>query len=125
MARSCCRTTSEPGVILITTSCDSNRRRERPPHLKSIWIENSNQFSEEVVMLAAGKAVGLTIDNIVVATDFGPAAEAATEDATSIAKHFSSKLTLVNVVDLSVATRSEAAMAGWPLEQMREDSAAN
>ena len=76
-------------------------------------------------MLAAGKAVGLTIDNIVVATDFGPAAEAATEYATSIAKHFSSKLTLVNVVDLSVATRSEAAMAGWPLEQMREDSAAN
>ncbi len=76
-------------------------------------------------MLATEKALGLKLENIVVATDFGPAAAAATEYATSLAKHFSSKLTLVNVLDLSAATRSEAAMAGWPLEQMREDSAAN
>jgi nucleotide-binding universal stress UspA family protein len=76
-------------------------------------------------MSATEKVVGLTLDNIVVATDFGTAAEVATEYAVSLAKHFSSKLTLVNVLDLSVATRSEAAMVGWPLEQMREDAAAN
>ncbi len=76
-------------------------------------------------MLATEKAIGLKLDNIVVATDFGAAAETATGYASSLAKHFASKLTLVNVLDLSVATRSEAAMAGWPLEQMRENSAAN
>jgi nucleotide-binding universal stress UspA family protein len=76
-------------------------------------------------MAATEKTIGLKLENIVVATDFGTAAEAATEYASSLAKHFSSRLTLVNVVDLSVATRSEAAMVGWPLEQMREDSAAN
>lgn len=76
-------------------------------------------------MSTAEKAVGLTLDNIVVATDFGQAAEAATEYASTLAKHFSSKLTLVNVLDLSVATRSEAAMTGWPVEQMREDAAVN
>src|ERR1700740_1804123 len=76
-------------------------------------------------MLATEKTIGLKLENIVVATDFGPAAEAATEYASSLAKHFSSKLTLVNVLDLSVASGSEAAMAGWPLEQMREDNAAD
>jgi nucleotide-binding universal stress UspA family protein len=80
---------------------------------------------EEVVTLAVEKSVGLTLDNIVVATDFNPPAEAATEYGAALARHFSSKLTLVNVLDLSVATRSEAAMAGWPLEQMREDGAVN
>jgi nucleotide-binding universal stress UspA family protein len=76
-------------------------------------------------MLATDKTIGLRLENIVLATDFGPAAEAATEYASSLAKHFSSKLTLVNVLDLSVATRSEAAMVGWPLEQMREENAEN
>jgi nucleotide-binding universal stress UspA family protein len=76
-------------------------------------------------MLATEKTIGLKLENIVVATDFGPAAEAATEYASSLAKHFSSKITLVHVLDLSVASRSEAAMAGWPLEQMREENAEN
>jgi nucleotide-binding universal stress UspA family protein len=75
-------------------------------------------------MSATEQAIGLKLENIVVATDFGPAAKAATEYARSLAKHFSSALTLVNVLDLSVAT-SEASMTGWPLEQMREDNAAN
>lgn len=76
-------------------------------------------------MSTTEKPVGLTLDNIVVATDFGLAAGAATEYASTLAKHFCSKLSLVNVLDLSVATRSEAAMAGWPVERMREDAAAN
>jgi hypothetical protein len=36
---------------------------------------------------------------------------------------FSSTLTVAHVQDLSMATQSESAMAGWPLEQMRHDSA--
>ena len=76
-------------------------------------------------MSVTEKEAGLKLNNIVVATDFGAAAEAATEYASSLAKHFSSKLTLVNVLDLSVASRSEAGMAGWPIEQMREDGLAN
>lgn len=76
-------------------------------------------------MLATEKTIGLKLENIVVATDFGAAAEAATAYASTLAKHFSSKLTLVNVLDLSVASHSEAALAGWPLEQMREENDAN
>lgn len=76
-------------------------------------------------MPVAEKVASLTLDRIVVASDFNPAAVAATEYASVWAKHFSSALTVAHVVDLSVATRSEAAMAGWPLEQMRHDGADN
>ena len=73
-------------------------------------------------MPVAEKVAGLTLDRIVVASDFKPAAVKATEFASVWAKHFSSTLTVAHVLDLSVATRSESAMAGWPLEQMRHDS---
>jgi nucleotide-binding universal stress UspA family protein len=76
-------------------------------------------------MPVEGKVAGLTLDRIVVASDFTPAAMAATEYASVWAKHFSSTLTVAHVLDLSMATRSEAAMAGWPLEQMRHESADN
>jgi nucleotide-binding universal stress UspA family protein len=76
-------------------------------------------------MPVAERVAGLTLDRIVVASDFKAAAMAATEFASVWAKHFSSTLTVVHVVDLTVATRSEAAMAGWPLEQMRHDGADN
>jgi nucleotide-binding universal stress UspA family protein len=76
-------------------------------------------------MPVAENVAPLTLDRIMVATDFGSAAEAATTYAGILARHFSSALTVAHVVDLSVATRSEAAMAGWPLEQMRHDSAEN
>lgn len=67
----------------------------------------------------------LTLKRIVVATDFKPEAEAATEYAGLLAKHFSSNLTLAHVVDLSLATRSETTVAGWPLKEMRHDGAEN
>ena len=76
-------------------------------------------------MPVAEKMAGLTLDRIVVASDFKPEAVAATEFASVWAKHFSSALTVAHVVDLSIGTRSEAAMAGWPLEQMRRDGAAD
>ena len=76
-------------------------------------------------MPVAEKVAGLTLDRIVVASDFKPAAVAATEFASVWAKHFSSTLTVAHILDLSIASRSEAAMAGWPLEQMRQDCADN
>lgn len=77
----------------------------------------------EVSMPVEEKVAGLALDRIVVASDFEPAAVAATEFASVWAKHFSSTLTVANVLDLSIATRSEASTAGWALEQMRRDNA--
>jgi len=74
-------------------------------------------------MPAAESIANLRLDRIVVATDFKPEAEAATEYASLLAKHFTAKLTVAHVVDLSLTTRSETAVAGWPLDKMRRDSA--
>lgn len=74
-------------------------------------------------MPTAEKSTGLRLDEIILATDFKPTSEAATKFAQTIAEHFSATTTVANVIDLSVATRSEASMAGWPIEAMRQDSA--
>jgi nucleotide-binding universal stress UspA family protein len=66
--------------------------------------------------------VGLAIDRIVLATDLSPVSEKATACARELAKRFSSNLTLVHVVDLSVATRSENAVIGFPLDDLRRNS---
>lgn len=66
--------------------------------------------------------VRLAIDRIALATDMSPVSEMATAYATELAKHFSANLTLVYVVDLSVATRSEKAALGIPLDDMRRNS---
>jgi nucleotide-binding universal stress UspA family protein len=76
-------------------------------------------------MPVAENVASITLDRIMIATDFEPAAEAATAYAASLARHFSSALTVAHVIDLSLAAHSEAAMAGWPLEQVRHDSAEN
>jgi nucleotide-binding universal stress UspA family protein len=73
-------------------------------------------------MPIAEQATQLALNRILVATDFGPAAETATNYAVALARHFASTLTVAHVVDLSVSAPSEAAMAGWPVEQMRHDS---
>jgi nucleotide-binding universal stress UspA family protein len=66
--------------------------------------------------------VGLVVDRIVLATDLTPTSETATAYATSLAKRFSSDLTVAHIVDLSVATRSEKAVVGVPLDDMRRSS---
>ena len=76
-------------------------------------------------MSVIGDQVGLTLDRIVLATDFSPAAEKATGYAQGLAKRFSSSLTLAHVVDLSVATRSEEAVVGLPVDEVRHESAEN
>lgn len=74
-------------------------------------------------MPVAENITELRLGRILVATDFKSEAETATEFAGLLAKHFSSKLTVAHVLDLSLATRSESAVPGWPLDKMRHDSA--
>jgi nucleotide-binding universal stress UspA family protein len=69
--------------------------------------------------------IGLTLDRIVLATDFSPVAEKAAGYAQALAKRFSSSLTLTHVVDLSVATLSEEAVVGLPIDEMRYETAEN
>jgi nucleotide-binding universal stress UspA family protein len=76
-------------------------------------------------MPVIGDQVGLTLDRIILATDFSPAAEKATGYAQGLAKRFASSLTLAHVIDLSVATRSEDAVVGLPIDEVRHDSAEN
>ncbi|HEY4358344.1 MAG TPA: universal stress protein [Acidobacteriaceae bacterium] len=68
---------------------------------------------------------GVTLDHILFATDFSPASEAAMAYARALAKRFASRITVANVIDLSVATRSEDAVVGLPLDDMRRESAEN
>jgi nucleotide-binding universal stress UspA family protein len=76
-------------------------------------------------MPVIGDQVGLTLDRIVLATDFTPVSEKAATYAVGLAKRFASTLSLVHIVDLSTATRSEEAIAGLSLDQMRHDGAEN
>ncbi|WP_348268738.1 universal stress protein [Edaphobacter paludis] len=76
-------------------------------------------------MAVIGDQVGLTVDRIVLATDFSPSSESATKYAKLLAKRFSSNLTLAHVVDLSMAARSEQAVVGYPIGDMRRASSEN
>ncbi len=76
-------------------------------------------------MPVIGNEIGLTLDQIMVASDFTPVSETATSYASALARHCAAKLTVVNVVDLSVSTQSEKALVGIPIDRMRHDSAEN
>lgn len=76
-------------------------------------------------MTVIGNQVGLTLDRIVLATDFSPASEKAAGYAQGLAKRFSSSLSLATVVDLSVAGRSEAAAAGLRIDEIQRYGAQN
>lgn len=67
--------------------------------------------------------VGLTLERIVVATNFDHESENALAFASALAKRFASSLTLAHVIDLSIATRSEAAVVGVPIDQMKRSGA--
>ncbi|QMV19646.1 hypothetical protein GOB94_13825 [Granulicella sp. 5B5] len=67
----------------------------------------------------------LALDQVVLATDFSPSAVKATEYAEGLAKRFSSKLALAHVVDLSLATRADGAVVGFPLDALRKDGREN
>jgi nucleotide-binding universal stress UspA family protein len=69
--------------------------------------------------------IDLLLNRIVVATDFTPISDPAVSFARDLARRFAAKLTVANVVDLSVATPSEAALVGLPIETMRRSSVEN
>ena len=76
-------------------------------------------------MRVVGDQVGLTLDRIVLATDFSAVSEMAGGYAQGLSKRFSSSLSLVHVVDLSTSTRSEYAVVELPVDEMRHASAEN
>lgn len=76
-------------------------------------------------MPVIGDQIGLTLDRIVLATDFTPASEKAATYALGLAKRFASTLTLVHIIDLSATARSEQTIAGLPFDQIRHHSAEN
>lgn len=76
-------------------------------------------------MTVMENAASVTLDHILFATDFSPASEAAMAYAQALARRFASKMTVANVIDLSVATRSEDAVVGLPLDGLRHDCADN
>ncbi|WP_035347407.1 universal stress protein [Edaphobacter aggregans] len=69
--------------------------------------------------------VALTLDNIVVATDFTPESEKALSYARALAHQFATRITLAHVIDLSAATPLPDAIVGLPLDKLRHDSAEN
>ena len=76
-------------------------------------------------MAVIGDGTTVVLDHIVLATDFTPASETAQVYAQALAKRFASKLTVANVIDLSMAARTEEIAAGLPLEEMRQESSEN
>lgn len=76
-------------------------------------------------MAVIGNQVGLTVNRIILATDFSQSSESATEYAKMLAKRFSSNLTLAHVVDVSMTTCSERAAVGYPIDDMRRSSSEN
>jgi nucleotide-binding universal stress UspA family protein len=70
-------------------------------------------------MLAIGDQIGLTLDRIVLATDFSPISEKAAGYAQGLARHFSSSLSVANVIDLSEFTRCADVLGEVPINNLR------
>ena len=69
--------------------------------------------------------IGLTLDKIIIATDFTPESEKALAYGRALALEFASRVTLAHVIDLSVATPADSAVVGFPIDKMRHASAEN
>jgi len=76
-------------------------------------------------MSVTGDQINLIIDRVLLATDFSVASDIAAKYACAVAKRFSSTVTLANVIDLTITSRSEVAVAGQHIAEMRRDSREN
>lgn len=76
-------------------------------------------------MAVLGNTPSVSLDHILMATDFTAASETALAYAGAFAKRFSSRVTVANVVDLSAAARTKEVALAVPLDEMRRDSAEN
>ncbi len=112
--------------MTVTTFSEPLHRR------KPNWARNlmTTVFPERTVQRGGTMPIiedraGLAMDRILIATDFAEASGLASEYGKALAKRFSSSLVLAHVVDLSVATRSERAVVGLPIDEMRRSGAEN
>ena len=74
-------------------------------------------------MPVIGDQIGLTLDRIVLATDFSPSAEKAAGYAQALAKRFASSVSLAHVVDESIFHRVEATATGVSMDEIRRANA--
>lgn len=72
-------------------------------------------------MPVIGERPEITLDRIFVATDFSPTARNATKYAAALARRYSSRLTLLNVVDLSGIAASMGTLVGPAVDVQKDD----
>jgi nucleotide-binding universal stress UspA family protein len=73
-------------------------------------------------MPVIGEGVSVSIDKILLATDFSSASEKAASYAKALARRFSSIVELAHVFDPSVVTAYEEALIGLPINERRRNS---
>lgn len=76
-------------------------------------------------MPATQNIAEVTLDRVIVATDFTPESDKAVAYGRAFAHECGSRLTLAHVVDLSVTSAHPEAVVGFDLNQMRNDSSEN
>lgn len=69
--------------------------------------------------------VGLTIDRIILATDFSEGAEVASELAEALGKRFAAEIAVTHVISNSVAGKAACAIAGVDMKQLQRVSNAS
>jgi nucleotide-binding universal stress UspA family protein len=74
-------------------------------------------------MPAIDNQIALSLDKIVVATDFTPESEKALAYASALALQYASRITLAHVIDLSVTTPYPDTVVGLPLDELHRGSA--
>jgi nucleotide-binding universal stress UspA family protein len=67
----------------------------------------------------------LTLDRIMVATDFRKYSEPAFQYGLMLAQRFASRIVLAHIVDLTLASAANQVAGGIPLEDLRQDAAEN
>jgi nucleotide-binding universal stress UspA family protein len=67
----------------------------------------------------------LTLDRLMVATDFRKYSEPAFQYGLMLAQRFASRIVLAHIVDLSLASAANQVAVGIPLEDLRQDAAEN
>jgi nucleotide-binding universal stress UspA family protein len=71
-------------------------------------------------MPVVGHPIVLTVDKILFATDFSDSSAKALAYVKKLAHHFSSAVTAVYVIDMSLTTRSPEATVGFSMSELRE-----
>lgn len=76
-------------------------------------------------MAVIGNAPSVALEHMLLALDFSRCSESAMDYAQMFAQRFSSKLTIANVVDLSLLARSGEVISGKQLDYVRRESTEN